>query len=129
MQITRFDEMVAAAVQVGPVPMAVAAAHDPEVLRAVDRAQREGIVRATLVGDWPAIEAYAAQTGTDLAGMAVIHEADTRLAANPDHLAGLLDGQRQGFFTQDIFSGSCGLDHHLEVQMRRGADVDHIHIR
>jgi len=73
--------MVAAAVQVGPVPVAVAAAHDPEVLRAVDRAQREGIVRATLVGDWPAIEAYAAQTGTDLAGMTVIHEADARLAA------------------------------------------------
>jgi phosphate butyryltransferase len=81
MRIGSFEEMVAAAVQVGPVPVAVAAAHDPEVLRAVDRAQREGIVRATLVGDWPAIEAYAAQTGTDLAGMTLIHEPDMRLAA------------------------------------------------
>jgi len=81
MQINKLDEMVAAAVQVGPVPVAVAAAHDPEVLKAVDRAHREGIVQATLVGDWPAIEAYAAQTGTDLAGMTVIHEADARLAA------------------------------------------------
>jgi phosphate butyryltransferase len=81
MRISRFEDMVAAAVQAGPVPVAVAAAHDPEVLRAVDRAQREGIVRATLVGDWPAIEAYAAQTGTDLADMAIIHEADVRLAA------------------------------------------------
>jgi phosphate butyryltransferase len=81
MHINSFDEMVTAAVQVGPVPVAVAAAHDPEVLKAVGQAQREGIVRATLVGDWPAIEAYAAQTGTDLAGMTLIHEADARLAA------------------------------------------------
>ncbi|MDD3824520.1 MAG: bifunctional enoyl-CoA hydratase/phosphate acetyltransferase [Anaerolineae bacterium] len=81
MGIEKFDQMVAAAVEAGPVPVAVAAAHDPAVLKAVDRAQREGIVRATLVGDWPAIEAYAAQTGTDLTGMTVIHEADTRLAA------------------------------------------------
>ena len=81
MGIEKFDQMVAAAVEAGPVPVAVAAANDPAVLKAVDRAQREGIVRATLVGDWPAIEAYAAQTGTDLMGMTVIHEADTRLAA------------------------------------------------
>lgn len=81
MRIEKFDQMVAAAVEAGPVPVAVAAAHDPEVLKAVDRAQREGIVKATLVGDWPAIEAYAAQTGTDLTGMTVIHEADARLAA------------------------------------------------
>ncbi len=81
MGIEKFDQMVAAAVEAGPVPVAVAAANDPAVLKAVDRAQREGIVRATLVGDWPAIEAYAAQTGTDLTGMTVIHEADTRLAA------------------------------------------------
>ena len=81
MGIEKFDQMVAAAVEAGAVPVAVAAAHDPAVLKAVDRAQREGIVRATLVGDWPAIEAYAAQTGTDLTGMTVIHEADTRLAA------------------------------------------------
>lgn len=81
MRIEKFEQMVAAAVDAGPVPVAVAAAHDPEVLKAVDRAQREGIVKATLVGDWPAIEAYAAQTGTDLTGMTVIHEADARLAA------------------------------------------------
>lgn len=80
-EIRNFDDMVAAAVRVGPVPVAVAAAHDAEVLKAVDQAQREGIVRATLIGNWPAIEAYAAQTATDLAGMTVIHEADDRLAA------------------------------------------------
>ena len=68
MRITTFDELVTAAQQAGPVPIAVVAAHDPEVLKAVDQAQREGMVEATLVGDWPAIEAYAAQTGVDLGG-------------------------------------------------------------
>ena len=61
MNIATFDDMIAAARRAGPVPVAVAAAHDPEVLRAVERAQREGMVDATLVGDWPAMEAYAAQ--------------------------------------------------------------------
>ncbi len=90
MDIHKFDDMVAGAMRVGPVPVAVAAAHDPAVLKAVGQAQREGIVRATLVGDWPAIEAYAAQTGTDLAGMTLIHEPDDRLAAR--HVVGLARG-------------------------------------
>lgn len=80
-KITTFDEMVAAAQKAGPVPVAVAAAHDPEVLKAVDRAQQEGMVVATLVGDWPAIEAYAAQTGVDLSGANLVHEPDPQRAA------------------------------------------------
>jgi phosphate butyryltransferase len=80
-KITTFDEMVAAAQKAGPVPVAVAAAHDPEVLRAVDRAQQEGMVVATLVGDWPAIEAYAAQTGVDLGDASLVHEPDPQRAA------------------------------------------------
>jgi phosphate butyryltransferase len=81
MKITTFDELVAAARKAGPVPIAVAAAHDPEVLKAVDQAQHEGMVEATLVGDWPAIEAYAAQTGADLSGTAIRHEPDPKAAA------------------------------------------------
>lgn len=81
LRITTLDELVMAAQGIGPVPIAVAAAHDPQVLKAVDRATREGIVEATLVGDWPAIEAYAAQTGVDLSGAVVVHEPDLRLAA------------------------------------------------
>jgi phosphate butyryltransferase len=81
MRITTFDDMVSRAREVGPVRIAVAAAHDPQVLKAVDQAQREGMVQATLVGDWPAIEAYAAQTGVELSGADIIHEPDLRLAA------------------------------------------------
>jgi phosphate butyryltransferase len=80
-KITTFDEMVAVASQAGPVPIAVAAAHDPQVLRAVDQARREGMVEVTLVGDWPAIEAYAAQTGVELGSTTIIHEPDPQRAA------------------------------------------------
>jgi hypothetical protein len=38
MNITTFDELTTIAQQAGPVPIAVAAAHDPEVLKAVDQA-------------------------------------------------------------------------------------------
>jgi phosphate butyryltransferase len=81
MKITAFDAMIDAARRVGPVPIAVAAAHDPQVLRAVDRAQREGLVEATLVGNWPAIEAYSAQTGVHLDQCDIVHEPDPRQAA------------------------------------------------
>jgi phosphate butyryltransferase len=81
MSITSFDELTAAARRMGPVRVAVAAAHDPEVLKAIDRAQREGMVEATLVGDWPAIEAYGAQTGVRLGATSIVHQADPQLAA------------------------------------------------
>jgi phosphate butyryltransferase len=83
-----FDDLVAAARRYGPVPIAVAAAHDPEVLKAVSQAQTEGMVEATLVGDWPAMEAYAAQLGSSrpeiariLSRAEIVHEPDPQQAA------------------------------------------------
>lgn len=79
--IASLAELTAAARRIGPVRIAVAAAADPEVLKAVDQAQGEGIVDATLVGDWGAIEAYAAQVEASLDGIAVIHQPDPKQAA------------------------------------------------
>ena len=86
--IKSFDDLVAAARWRGPVPVVVAAAHDPEVLKAVSRAQAEGMVEATLVGDWPAMEAYAAQLGSSqpeiahiLSRAEIVHEPDPHGAA------------------------------------------------
>jgi phosphate butyryltransferase len=81
MKITSFEEMVSVARRIGPVRIAVAGAHDPQVLRAVAQAQREGVVEATLAGDWPAIEAYAAQADVDLTGTTLFHEPDPLRAA------------------------------------------------
>ncbi len=73
--------MTAAARAVGPARAAVACAHDPEVLAAISRATKAGIVEAILVGDWSAAEAYIHQHHTDLSGVAFEHELDPRLAA------------------------------------------------
>lgn len=81
MRIADFGEMVEAARQAGPVQIGVVAAHDPEVLKAVDRAQSQGMISATLVGDWPSIEALAAQTGVDLSETTIIHEPEPQRAA------------------------------------------------
>jgi phosphate butyryltransferase len=81
MSVSTLGEMVSAAIRAGPVPIAVAAAHDPQVLQAVHQAQHEGMIEATLVGDWPAIEAYSAQTGTELRNLTIIHEPEAQAAA------------------------------------------------
>jgi phosphate butyryltransferase len=80
--------MVSTARRLGPVRIAVVGAHDPEVLRAVAQAQQEGMVEATLVGDWPAIEAYSSQTGVDLTGATLFHEPEPQQAAR--HVADLV---------------------------------------
>ncbi len=80
-KIASFDDMVAAARRAGPVRVAVAAAHDLEVLKAVDQAQREGMIQVSLVGDAPAIEALAAQAGADLSQAAIYHEPERLNAA------------------------------------------------
>jgi phosphate butyryltransferase len=81
LKITTFDEMISFARRHGPIRIAVAAADDPEVLVSVDQAARQGIVQATLIGDWPAMEAYAAQTKVDLSNVTIIHEPDRLRAA------------------------------------------------
>jgi phosphate butyryltransferase len=81
MTISSLEAMHEAARRAGPVRIAVAAAHDPEVLRAVDLARQEGIAEATLIGDWPAVEAYAAQAAIDLSGVTFHHEPSAEQAA------------------------------------------------
>ena len=81
LKITDLEQLVLAARQVGPARIAVAAAHDAHVLRAVDQAQREGMVQAALVGDRAAIEAKATEAGVDLGSTQIVHENDPRLAA------------------------------------------------
>lgn len=122
MRIASLDEMVSVARQIGPVRIAVVAAHDPHVLEAVARAQSEGMVEATLAGDWPAIEAYSAQAGVDLAGATLFHEPDPVQAARlvvDQARTGLADvvvkGQIQ---TRDLLS--VALNRHIGL---RGRDL------
>jgi len=81
MAIQTFDELLSAARATGPRRMAVAAAHDPQVLVSVDEAQRQGISTPILIGDVPAMESIAAANDLSLDKAEMIHETDSTLAA------------------------------------------------
>lgn len=81
MAITNFAELIEAARRVGPKRIAIAAAHNREVLTSAEELQNLGITRAHLVGDERAIEALAQELNLTLSGMTIIHEPDTARAA------------------------------------------------
>ncbi len=61
--------------------LAVAAAADEQVLEAVMRANKEGIVIPILVGDQDKVSSLCAKVGFDLTGIQLIHEPDGYKAA------------------------------------------------
>jgi len=75
------DELVAQAESLEPSHIAVAAAHDPEVLQSVDEAQKRGIATADLIGDAHQIEAIAEEYDLDLLGVIIEDQVDPRRAA------------------------------------------------
>ncbi|MGQ9567700.1 MAG: bifunctional enoyl-CoA hydratase/phosphate acetyltransferase, partial [Anaerolineae bacterium] len=81
MAIRTLDEMVEEARRLGPKTAAVAAAADPEVLVAMDEAEREGLAHSILVGDAPRMERLRAELGLTLAHAEVVHEPDVHRAA------------------------------------------------
>ncbi len=82
MRIDDFAAMVEAARQKGPKRIAVAAAHDVEVLLSLKEARRARLeVSGYLVGDAGLIEDLAHRAGVDLDGFEVIHEIETAKAA------------------------------------------------
>jgi len=80
--IRNYDEMLIAAGSVGPVPVAIAAAQEYEVLEAVSEAQARGIVRAILVGDAACIRSIAREHSLDLDDALIIDEPDVVSSAD-----------------------------------------------
>lgn len=70
--IKSFDEMLELARNKGPKKLAVAAAHDEEVLLAVKEANLEKIVVPILIGEKDKIEVISREIGFDLAGIEII---------------------------------------------------------
>jgi phosphate butyryltransferase len=81
MRFSTLDELVVEAESLEPSHMAVAAAHDPEVLRSVDEAQKRGIATADLIGDAHQIEDIAEEYDLDLLGVIIEDQVDPYRAA------------------------------------------------
>jgi phosphate butyryltransferase len=81
MPIETLDQLVARAQTMPQSCMVVVAAHDPEVLRSVEEAHKQGISSAILVGNAHQIEEIARQGGLDLSGARIEDVPDERQAA------------------------------------------------
>jgi phosphate butyryltransferase len=71
-----FDELLEAARARGPATIAVAAAHDPDVIEALKRARDLGLAEGILVGNAAGIRALARDGGLDLAENQIVNELD-----------------------------------------------------
>ncbi|MCS6952882.1 MAG: bifunctional enoyl-CoA hydratase/phosphate acetyltransferase [Bryobacterales bacterium] len=74
------DAMVDAARRKGPVRIAVAVGHDPDVIEALKQAREMGLAEGTLVGDAARIRALARSVWFDLPESQIIHEPDDNAA-------------------------------------------------
>ena len=81
MAIKNFVELTEMAKRKGPRRVAIVAAHEPVTLLAASEAQKEGLAYPFLIGDSAAITGIAKERDIDLAGMTVIDEPHSKLAA------------------------------------------------
>ncbi len=81
MAIKTFEELMKAAQEKGPLTVAIAAAHEQEILLAARDAEELGIADCVLVGDRQAITRIAEEGGIDVKRMMIVHEPDSRLTA------------------------------------------------
>lgn len=75
------DDLVEAAIGMGPARIAVAAGHDPDVIESLQLAREMGLAEAVLVGDREKIEPMAAAAGLRLGPGQLIHQPDESAAA------------------------------------------------
>lgn len=75
------DEVVEAARSQGPVTVAVAAGHDPDVIAALKQAREMGLADAIFAGDSAKIRLLADAAGLDLPAGQILHEPDDAAAA------------------------------------------------
>jgi phosphate butyryltransferase len=71
-----FDELMEAAHARGPVTIAVAAAHDPDVIEALKRARELGLAEGILVGKGSEIRTLAREGGLELGESQIVNEVD-----------------------------------------------------
>ena len=117
MRIANFAELLEAARQCGPKTVAIAAAHEQEILQAARAAETEKIADCVLVGDRNEIQALAAESSLDLGHMLVIDEPEPRRAARKvmelvrlGHAQVAMKGRIEtGDFLRAALDKECGL--------------------
>ena len=75
-----FNELLEGARARGPITIAVAAAHDPDVIEALQRARELNLAQGILVGDGSKIRALARESNFELSDDQIINELDEAAA-------------------------------------------------
>jgi phosphate butyryltransferase len=78
--LRNFEELLAAARARGPATIAVAAAHDPDVIESLQRARELNLAEGILVGDGARIRELAAQARFDLDAHQIVNEPEESVA-------------------------------------------------
>lgn len=124
--IGSFETMLGQLRQRGPRTIAVAAAHDREVLLAAEDARQQGIAQAILVGDRRKMEAIAGENGIRLEDFTVVDAADPK-AACAEAVRLVRQGEAQlpmkGFVDTSVMLGAV-LDR--ENGLRSGGLLSHV---
>jgi phosphate butyryltransferase len=81
MAITTFAQLMEAAREIGPKTVAIAAAHDKEILLAAQDAEAQDLAECILVGDRAVITCIAQEDSIDIRRMMIIHEPEPNQAA------------------------------------------------
>lgn len=81
MQIRNFAQLMEEARKRGPKTVAIAAAHEKEVMLAAYDAEKLGLAECILVGDRVVTERIAEENNIDLQHMMIVHEPDPKLGA------------------------------------------------
>ena len=100
-----FDELLSAARERGPATVAVAAAHDPDVIEALKLARERSLAEGILIGKEAEIRSLAEAAGFELTPNQIVNEPDTAAAVR--HAIALVrDGQASLLMKGKITTGS-----------------------
>jgi phosphate butyryltransferase len=128
-QLRSLTELLNYAREVGPMTISVACAEDAEVLEAVDKARKEGVAKAFLVGDADRISAVASSISVDPRNFEIIDvksgEAEASLAAVDVVSSGKADILMKGMVKTANFLRAVL---NKEKGLRSGSLLSHVYI-
>lgn len=121
-----FDGLISKVNECSVKKVAVAVAQDSAVLEAVDAAKKRNIAEAVLVGDKDKIAEVAKETGIDLSGYEIIHEADDYTAALK--AVELVHNHKADMYMKGLIDTKSFLKSILdkEVGLRTGNPLSHV---
>ena len=120
-----FGELKAYAKSLKPKTIAVACAHDEDVMLAVENARKEGVISAILIGDQDKIKEIAAEHQIDLSFYQVIDNKDNTEASNM--AAKMVSDKQADILMKGMVDTSIILKAVLnkELDLRTGRTISH----